>query len=79
MFAIHLPTLSRRGVLVEELADRVVKIAMLRSFGHEGRLFDVVEHAHDQKASAGMAISTSAPVFSLVRWAPASGRMRSMK
>ncbi len=37
-----------------------------------------LDHAN-QNASAGRAISTSAPVFSLARWAAASGRMRSTK
>ena len=33
----------------------------------------------DQTASAGICIRTSAPVFSLARCEPASGRMRSTK
>ena len=37
------------------------------------------EETIDQNASAGRVISTSAPVFSLARWAPASGSMRSTK
>ena len=58
------------------LADRVLEDRDV-FFSHEGRLFDL-EHAHDQKASAGRAIRVAEPVFSLARCAPASGRTRSM-